>query len=1014
MHGIAKHNTKSWSDSRRLTNHVYTEKFTLEIRHNEVEYEQDFISRSSGTPVVMSNAKYGVFGSWETLESNNSDDFFLEYTFTASETGEYDIGFLFTSTDNDYHNITWTVDDMEKEWAVRSNPRWFTRKTYGYSLKQGTHKFKLRLDSHLKVLSVFVKKITTYKADSDLSSDAKLTLLSATHTCSDKVGADELSFIILYDNSWENESTLTDYIFDYRDEVNFSVINTDGEMEQIFGGYISSASKNSDETQLTIKCAGRLIDGDIRYCTQEINVGGEASDYSSSYYDGDVVHYPDYNYALDYVLRAMEQPLLNTLPEVFEADKYNEIVVDLTDKANFDKCKASEMTASLESTGVYIRNNSSVNIPQSFKVYDSDWYNSNPQLLNDFPILFVEYGMGEPMTKIEVASADTGADGVTTGETITVNMMPSCGCCGGRMAYKRYTKTWRNYCPNCGKSGTLANNPKGVYEGEVTCSMSKGGCDADYCGVCGGDKAGGGKCNRVKLVEASANETSNEGNTSTSEAETEAETEDIFQTISGEAFKYNYRLSNTCSTWLCMESAGYGDCWAFSEFIFTRLKEKGIASRIMEYATQASSRHRSVQYLNSDGQWANFPYREYGWGTRYNNMLNDTSAVNTGRVIQEIGGDSVNSGSGGKTITNGFDKDKPFQAWIKIEFSTTSDKSAKRIPIYVDFTAEQSDSMNTLRGFTPIILNNIFTTGTTSIINKLNETYYPEVYLRSITFEYIVGSEKLWETNESTEDNSSCRMILKKIGFRNGTVLNPINLEATGKSLNSLMETILESGDLELRLYPQKMRRNDRLYVSHKQKAPEPRFTIKEGDDGNITNISNWEYTPVTDFINRSMVVYKQKERGSDDSYYNFIETRNPTKVTQYGEITNVVSVSDNISGLEAYYEARSNPKLKDTRTDSMTVTIKGCPHDLKIGDYVECIFQNTAHNDYKQVKSLTHEYNVQNSPKLQTKIGLNKPEPVIELKEEYEKQRELTHTKQAIFGKSAVYDKKEVYKWED
>ena len=108
-------------------------------------------------------------------------------------------------------------------------------------------------------------------------------------------------------------------------------------MEQIFGGYVSTVTKNSDETQLTIKCAGRLIDGDIRYSTQEINVGGNASDYNTSYKKGDVVHCPDYNYALDYVLRAMEQPLLNNLAEVFEADKFKEISVDLTTKDNFNK-----------------------------------------------------------------------------------------------------------------------------------------------------------------------------------------------------------------------------------------------------------------------------------------------------------------------------------------------------------------------------------------------------------------------------------------------------------------------------------------------------------------------------------------------------------------------------------------------------------------------------------------------------------------------------------------------------
>ena len=105
--------------------------------------------------------------------------------------------------------------------------------------------------------------------------------------------------------------------------------------------------------------------------------------------------------------------------------------------------------------------------------------------------------------------------------------------------------------------------------------------------------------------------------------------------------------------------------------------------------------------------------------------------------------------------------------------------------------------------------------------------------------------------------------------------------------------------------------------------------------------------------------------------------------------------------------------------------------NDLKVARYGELIDQNDkinygiyrgddgaiyiqVGNDYKQVKSITHEYNVRNSPKLQTKIGLNKPEPVIELREEYEKQRVITQSKQAVFGKTAVYDKKETYKWED
>ena len=87
---------------------------------------------------------------------------------------------------------------------------------------------------------------------------------------------------------------------------------------------------------------------------------------------------------------------------------------------------------------------------------------------------------------------------------ITVNLFPTCGCCGGTVPYKRYQKTWKNYCPNCKKSGTLLDTPKGTVDGELTCSMRLGGCDADYCGYCGGDKWGNGKCRRVKLTPAEA------------------------------------------------------------------------------------------------------------------------------------------------------------------------------------------------------------------------------------------------------------------------------------------------------------------------------------------------------------------------------------------------------------------------------------------------------------------------------------------------------------------------------
>ena len=108
-------------------------------------------------------------------------------------------------------------------------------------------------------------------------------------------------------------------------------------------------------------------------------------------------------------------------------------------------------------------------------------------------------------------NANTNAN-VATGTTkdiITVNHMPSCGC-HGKVAYKRYTKSYKNYCPNCKRTGTLTDNPKKVYEGEITCGNRRNikGCDSDFCGYCGTDKNG--TC-RSRLTPATATATTNTG-----------------------------------------------------------------------------------------------------------------------------------------------------------------------------------------------------------------------------------------------------------------------------------------------------------------------------------------------------------------------------------------------------------------------------------------------------------------------------------------------------------------------
>lgn len=78
----------------------------------------------------------------------------------------------------------------------------------------------------------------------------------------------------------------------------------------------------------------------------------------------------------------------------------------------------------------------------------------------------------------------------TATQCITVTGKPSTGQAGQYYKYQDYTKTWKNWCPFCHKTGTLTDNPKGVYEHEITCDKSKGGCDADFDVTTGADKSG--------------------------------------------------------------------------------------------------------------------------------------------------------------------------------------------------------------------------------------------------------------------------------------------------------------------------------------------------------------------------------------------------------------------------------------------------------------------------------------------------------------------------------------------
>ena len=134
------------------------------------------------------------------------------------------------------------------------------------------------------------KKYEIWEATRHNTENDKLTMIKATveHTQDFSINTMTCEFMYYHlldellepTNANANRSGL---IFDYRDEINLYVKDTNGNNQQVFGGYISTCEVDDDLTKVTLECADRLIDLDRRYCLSEVTINnyqtGENDDY---------------------------------------------------------------------------------------------------------------------------------------------------------------------------------------------------------------------------------------------------------------------------------------------------------------------------------------------------------------------------------------------------------------------------------------------------------------------------------------------------------------------------------------------------------------------------------------------------------------------------------------------------------------------------------------------------------------------------------------------------------------
>ena len=103
-------------------------------------------------------------------------------------------------------------------------------------------------------------------------------------------------------------------LFDYRDEITIKVKNNNGDMVNVFGGYVSSIELDEDGLQVQLSCADRLIDCQNRYTLAELLYrGGDSEKDQKDYSLSKKRFFMKYGDIVDFLLESTEIPIKNNV-----------------------------------------------------------------------------------------------------------------------------------------------------------------------------------------------------------------------------------------------------------------------------------------------------------------------------------------------------------------------------------------------------------------------------------------------------------------------------------------------------------------------------------------------------------------------------------------------------------------------------------------------------------------------------------------------------------------------------
>lgn len=354
------------------------------------------------------------------------------------------------------------------------------------------------------------------------------------------------------------------------------------------------------------------------------------------------------------------------------------------------------------------------------------------------------------------------------------------------------------------------------------------------------------------------------------------------------------------------------------------------------------------------------------------------------------------------TITHGFDKSVPFEAYLKIDYSVGK-KNGKEKTVYVDWSSEAPSYENTFNNDYAIQWQNhkkyIHEIDLLSFIKTaekdFSETKDTKYYLKRVTFmrdfkDQIddIDTEEDESLAYDDKDNSSYKMSLYDLGVSNGEIAKRESLGLCGKTLLDGMKNIIEKTNYDFIIKYNKRRDKDYMTFMESTDSKDIKYRFDESFTGNILGISNVKYSPTSQLMNSAVTIFKTKKKENDPTLtYRYTKKSKFSEIMRFGEQMKVENLSTEMGWGES--SQRSYDSLMQYFQPVTTFTVKSVGlAPLNINDWVETKTVNPLLTNEYQIASRKITIDVNDRPMIQTEWGLGDIDASLKVKNNLRKQR--------------------------